>query len=174
MNKALFVPSLEWIVTFVASFLIWFMFFGLFFLWLKKGRIKKELVLHTLFACLIAWSFSEMIKALIPSIRPFRINGYPPLTFTIPIGHSFPSGHAAVAFALALSLWLHDRKLGEIYILGALAVGLGRIMANVHSLLDVFGGAFLGVGVAYLIEKLHLYSLIPSFGKSKEKKKKQK
>jgi undecaprenyl-diphosphatase len=168
MNKGLLVVSTEWVVTFVASFLIWLMFFGLFFLWLKKGRINKELVLHALFACLIAWGFSEMVKALIPSLRPFKLNGYPPLTISIPIGHSFPSSHTAVSFALAFSLWLHDKKLGAFYILGALAVGLGRIMANVHSVIDIIGGVFFGIGTAYLIEKLHLHSLISSSGKSKK------
>src|SRR3989344_4310814 len=99
----------ESIVTFLASFLIWIMFFGILVLWLIDGRIKKEVALHAIIAAVFAWGFAEMIKYLFPTIRPFSQNGLTPLTLTVPIGGAFPSGHTAAAFALAVSVFLHKK-----------------------------------------------------------------
>ena len=49
-------------ITFLASILIWLMFFGLIVLWVVDGKIKKETVIHALFASLVAWTISEIIK----------------------------------------------------------------------------------------------------------------
>ena len=69
MNEALLVDKGAWIVTFMASFLIWIMLGGLLVLWLIDGRIKKEQALHAFLSALIAWVIAEMLKNLIPSVR---------------------------------------------------------------------------------------------------------
>ena len=58
---------------------------------------------------------------------------------------SFPSDHAAVAFAIAASVFLYDKKLGIVLLFLALLVGLGRIYAGVHYPLDIVGGIIVGV-----------------------------
>jgi undecaprenyl-diphosphatase len=137
------------------------MFAGLIILWVIDGRIKKEQVLHALMTALFAWVAATMIKGLLPQTRPFSLNGLPPLTFITPTtDSSFPSGHAAVAFGIAVSIWLHSRKVGVWFIVAATFVGLGRIVSNVHFYADVVGGAMIGVFIAYLIKKLHLFKLL--------------
>lgn len=150
----------EGIVTFLASFVVWLLFAGLIALWIVDGRIKREVALHALFSAAFAWVLAEMAKSLIPTLRPFEINGLPPLTLTVPSGASFPSGHAAVAFALAFAVLLHNKKIGTAFLLGALAVGVGRVWSNVHSLWDIIGGGALGIIVAVLLGKLHLFKVI--------------
>jgi undecaprenyl-diphosphatase len=148
------------VVTFLASFLVWAMFLGLAILWFIDGRIKKAQALHAFFASLISWTTAQMIKSIVPSIRPFLLNGENPMTITVPSDAAFPSGHAALAFGLAVTIYLHNKKLGIIYILGAILVAIGRVWANVHYPIDVLGGAVLGVAVSLAIEKLHPYSLL--------------
>src|SRR4030042_6197707 len=143
-------------VTFLASFLIWFLYAGLLILWMTDGKIKKETVIHALLASLTAWLLAEFIKSLIPTARPFLLNGNPIKTLTFPSDGAFPSAHTAAAFALAVTIWFHDRKVGWIYLILALCVGLARILANVHYPQDILGGATLGILVAFLVEKLHL------------------
>lgn len=147
-------------VTFIASFLIWIMFGGFVFLWIIDGRVKKELALHALVATLISWVAVQMIKGLLPIARPFEINSLLPLTITIPNSSSFPSAHSAVAFAGAISIWLHNKRLGEKFIVLAIFVALGRVLSHVHSILDVVIGGSLGVLSSYFIGKLHLYKLL--------------
>ena len=148
------------LTTFVASFLVWVMFVGLFILWVIDGKIKKEQVVHALFAIAVAWLFSEITKTLIHSQRPFEINGWPTHTLTTPNGNSFPSTHAAIAFSLAVSIWMHDKKIGALYIISALFVGLARVFANVHFTTDIIAGAFLGTIVSYSTRNIHLFSLL--------------
>ena len=144
-------------IEFTASFLIWIMFLGLFLLWMSDGKVNKEVVLHALFASIIAWGFASMIKSFFPTLRPFEAQGLQPLTLTTPSDGSFPSSHTAVAFALAITIWQHDKKWGAIYILYAILVGFGRVVSNVHYASDIFGGAILGSVIAYLVEKMHLF-----------------
>ena len=125
MNGAVLGNSDVWPVTFLASILIWLMFAGLLVLWIIDGRIKKEQALHAFFSAILAWTVANMIKSLFPTLRPFEINAGP--VWTISTYHSsgaFPSAHAATAFALAFTIWLHDKKLGIIFLLSALKLSL--------------------------------------------------
>lgn len=155
MNEIIFTPSLNWLVTFIASFLFWLMIFLLLFFYGFKRKIKLEILVKAVLSVSIAYLISELIKYFIPSIRPFKINGYPPLTITVPSGSSFPSSHSSAAFALAVSLLIYKPDFGFAFLLGALTVAAGRILANVHYFLDVLGGAFLGSVVAFFINRFY-------------------
>ena len=157
MNQLVFINQQTLLVTFFASIFIWIMFLGLVVLWILDGRVKRELVLHVVIVSIVSWIVAQMIKDLFPTVvRPFEINGGPPLTATIPFGSSFPSAHAAGAFGLAFAVWLYNKKMGIFYLLGALVVSLGRIVSNVHFPVDVTGGAVIGIFVALLFEKIHI------------------
>lgn len=160
MNPEVLASESNFLVTFLASFLIWIMFFGLSIVWVIDGRFRKEQVLHAIMSTVLAWVITQMIKGLFPTLRPFEMNGNPPLTITIPGDGAFPSAHTAAAFALATTMWLHNKKEGMIFVVVALAIGLGRVLGNVHFPLDIIGGAVLGVIVAFAIDRVHLYNLI--------------
>ncbi len=136
------------------------MFAGLLFLWLVDGRIKREQVLHAFAAVILVWVITQMLKSLLPTIRPFALDGGFPLTLTMPEDGAFPSSHTAIAFSLAITLLLHNKKLGIVYLISAFLVGLGRILANVHYLLDIVVGGFLGIMVAVMVDRLHLFKLL--------------
>ncbi|MCH7640792.1 phosphatase PAP2 family protein [Patescibacteria group bacterium] len=160
MNAEVLGSDSNMLVTFLASFLIWIMFFGLWIVWVADGKFRREQVLHALMATVLAWVFAQMIKSLFPSLRPFEMNGNPPLTLTVPGGGAFPSGHASAAFALATTMWLHNKKEGLVFVLVALAIGLGRVLSNVHFPLDIVGGAVLGILMALAIDRVHVYNLL--------------
>ena len=149
------------LITFLASFLIWFMFLGLILLWVVDGRIKREQALHAFTAANIAWLITEFIKTVFPTLRPFMVNGLVPLTLLPGTDGSFPSAHTAAAFAMAISIWLHDKRLGSVFIVAALLVGVARVWGNVHYPVDIVGGAILGAVIAFLIERVHLKRFIP-------------
>ncbi len=160
MNPAVLSSQSSFLVTFLASFVIWIMFGGLVVLWLIDGRIKKEITLHAIFSSVLAWLMTQMVKSLFPTLRPFITNGNPPLTITVPGDTSFPSGHSAAAFGLAIGIWLHNKKIGTIFVVLAVLVGIGRVLSNVHYTLDVVVGALLGFVVAYVIGRLHMFRLL--------------
>lgn len=144
------------IVLFLASFLIWLMFAGLVVLWFIDGKIKKEQVVHALLASFVAFTISEILKQLFHTPRPYRIDGLVVMTLTTPGGSAFPSEHAAVAFALAFTVWFHDRRVGILFIILAGLVAWARVAANVHYPIDVIGGAIIGTVVVFATERLHL------------------
>jgi len=156
MNELILDPTVNWLVTFIASFLIWILIFGYIIFFAIRKKIKKEVVYRIIISTFMAWAISEIIKKFFHTIRPFKINGYPPLTITVPSGNSFPSSHTSSAFGLAVAIILYNPELGFAFLLGALAVAAGRVLANVHFLIDILGGAILGTSVSLLINYIYL------------------
>lgn len=144
------------LVLFLASFLIWIMFAGLLVLWFIDGKIRKEQVIHALLASFIAWTAAEILKRIFLTPRPFDLNHLQTFTLSLPNDPGFPSIHAAVAFALAFTIWFHDKKVGVLFLVLALLVGWARVAANVHFPIDIVGGAIVGSVVALIVEKAHL------------------
>ena len=147
------------IVMFFASFFIYFLFIGLIILWFIDGRIKREQVIHALMSCLVAWAVVVTIKYFFPTLRPFVTNGKEVDVIVKPFDGAFPSWHSAVAFALSVTVFMHERKVGWWFLLAALLIGVSRVIANVHYPADIIGGAFIGTIVAVIIEKTHLFRL---------------
>lgn len=152
------------LVIFLASFLIWVMFAGLVALWFVDGKIKKEQVVHALLASFIAWTIAEVLKQIFHTPRPFQLDHMPTYVLALPADPAFPSGHAATVFALSVTIWLHDKKVGIIFIVLAALVAWARVAANVHFPIDVICGGIIGTAVAIAIEKRHLV-----FKKSKKR-----
>lgn len=148
------------LITFLATFFIWVLFFGLGILWVIDGKIKKEQVAHALLAWIFAWILSLVIKSIFPTLRPFMANGQDVGVILSRTNGSFPSEHTAVAFALAVTIFMHDRKVGWFFLVSALVIGAARVVANVHYPVDILGGALLGTLVAVVIERVHLFKLI--------------
>jgi undecaprenyl-diphosphatase len=70
------------------------------------------------------------------------------------VTHSFPSGHATVAFACATVLALAVPRLRvPLFVLAAL-IAFSRVYVGVHYPFDVLAGAVLGVGLATALRML--------------------
>ncbi len=67
---------------------------------------------------------------------------------------SFPSGHAIFFFALAMAIFMHNRKLGWWFFAGATIMGVARVIGGIHWPSDILGGAVLGILTAWLTLKL--------------------
>ncbi len=148
------------LITFLASYLIWLLLAGLVYLWIIDGRVKKEVAMHALLAYFTSWTVAYFLKIFFHTTRPFLISQIPPLTVTIPQDYAFPSGHTAMAFGLAVTVFRHNRRWGTFFIIIASLVGAGRVWAHVHWPIDILGGAIVGTIVAIAIEKIHIYPLL--------------
>lgn len=121
----------------------------------RQGFHNIVIILGTAF---IAWVATEVINSIYPSPRPFIVlNDVNSL-----INHggmdSFPSGHATFFSAIATSLYFYHKKIAVFYALGALVVGVARVVAGVHWPIDIFAGYVIGAVVAFFI--FHLYNFI--------------
>jgi membrane-associated phospholipid phosphatase len=77
--------------------------------------------------------------------------------------YSFPSGHTATIFGLAvfLSLLIKNRMVSILLLILALLVGYSRIYLLQHFLMDVVAGAFIGSGIAFLSWHLFEHANLP-------------
>jgi undecaprenyl-diphosphatase len=65
----------------------------------------------------------------------------------VPASASFPSGHAATAFAAAVAVWLVYPRLGRPLLVLAVVVAVSRVYLGMHYVLDVTAGTLLGIAV---------------------------
>lgn len=91
-----------------------------------------------------------VFKNLFERARPFFL--IPQSVSACPTSFSFPSGHAAVAYAAATVLSHYDKKRQYVYYSIATLVSFSRIYLGCHFFLDVVAGAAVG----YLISRLFL------------------
>lgn len=99
---------------------------------------------------------NAVAKPLSLRARPRRQSpgGSPKRHVAMPTSTSFPSGHTASAFAFASGVGQVSPSLGVPLWVAAAAVGYSRVHTGVHYPGDVLAGAFLGVSLAELTDRL--------------------
>ncbi len=126
----------------LSEYLIWILIFLPGFLWLKRNH---KLATRVFVSAGLSWLASRFIKDFFFSPRPFPrqlLDG------------SFPSSHASLSFAVAVSIFLSSKRLGILCLILAVLVSLGRVLTRAHYPVDVVGGAILGTIMALSIRHL--------------------
>jgi undecaprenyl-diphosphatase len=105
---------------------------------------RPELAVRVGVAGATAWTLAQAAKPLLPRERPYQADGAERLVVE-PTGSSWPSGHAAVAAAMAETIG-EDRGPLTRALLGAVAasVAASRVYVGVHHASDVIAGLGLG------------------------------
>ncbi len=111
---------------------------------------QKKAAINALIAGILVWVINTIIHWYSYVPRPFVQYGIEPL-----IEHSatsaFPSDHAAVSFAIAVSLMLYNWKIGIFAVFAAFIISIIRVVAMLHYPIDVIAGAGLGIISAILV-----------------------
>lgn len=111
--------------------------------------------LRLLGAILAQGALVGVLKALFTRVRPCHALGWcAPLAGSAPRDFSFPSGHAAGAFAFAAFVALRVPRWGALALLFAALVAASRVVLGVHYPSDVVAGALLGAAVGGLFARL--------------------
>ena len=102
----------------------------------------------------VAWTLAQAAKPLLPRERPYRSHGVERIVAE-PAGTSWPSGHSAVAAAMAATLGARRGVLTRASLSGiAAAVGASRVYVGVHHPSDVVAGAGIGALSASVVRVL--------------------
>ncbi|MCS6993578.1 MAG: phosphatase PAP2 family protein [Anaerolineales bacterium] len=133
----------------------WFWGLGMILLWLAADVFWKRWAVYELWWISVLAALVMALKFLIKRRRP---EGEWGAIYRNTDPHSFPSGHAARAFLIAvLATLLGPNWLAALLWLWAPLVALARVAMGVHYLSDIIAGAVVGILVA-----LGGYSLSPA------------
>jgi len=141
------------LIYFCAVILPYLLVIGLvvYFFITEKKISAARLITLSFFSAILAWFLASLFKYNFPSPRPFEVLANIKPLFAVSRGDAFPSGHATFLGALAVSVFLQNKKLGLIFIIGALLISIARVLANVHWPADVIAGLSLGALVAIIV-----------------------
>ena len=126
----------------------WFWLLGLGLVWLVGSSTARAWSLAMAAAIAL---LAVVVLALKQIIRRPRPEGEWGQIYRATDPHSFPSGHAARAFLLAvLTLGWGPAWLAPILWIWAPLVGVARVALGVHFLSDIAAGAAIGIGVGLI------------------------
>lgn len=137
-----------------AKYAIFVLPFGIFFLRKKWKPALAALFVSTAGAYLI----NACIGFLYFRSRPFVDHPVIQIIHKSAGDKSFPSDHTAIAFAIAMTFFFFDKRLGICALVLAMCIGIGRIGVGVHYPLDVFGGMIVGVCSAFAVHRLFFFN----------------
>ena len=132
------------IIIFCASYLYLFVIVGIGIALLRTSKnLKVQFIVATVIAGVIAFILSRIASKLYYDPRPFVTEHVKPL-----IAHAndngFPSDHALLTMTLAAITYFYNKKLALAMLLLTVIVGVARILAKIHSPLDIGAGWVFG------------------------------
>src|ERR1700704_4461652 len=128
MHEIVIIVAKYWIVIpVVASAIVWLRL---------SGARKKEYVLMIVFGAMITVLLAKVGSKLFDNPRPFVVGHFKPY-FAHGADNGFPSDHTLLASLLAFTMLWFSKKVGVVLCAVALLIGLARIAAGVHHLIDI-------------------------------------
>lgn len=134
---------------------VWFII-SIILMIIKKYRKYGILLFCSIVLTGLVGSF--IMKPIFSRQRPCDIYQNIELLIKIPVGASFPSGHAAISFAAATVLGFMNRKLGIFAFILAGLIAFSRVYLFVHFPTDVLAGAALGILLSMFT--IYIYKLL--------------
>lgn len=137
---------------------------GYFFLWGVRSRSNiQQSVFRTIqtvewcSALFGTFVITHILKIFTALPRPFLSLAHVIVLVPDQGGFSFPSMHTSLTTALAMSVYIHHKRLGVLLFIFAVLVGFSRIYVGVHYPIDVLAGGLIGAGVAYVTHRFFGY-----------------
>lgn len=143
----------NFIIVFFAEYLHYFVVLiagSVFFVYRLQFQ-KKQMLFTTVFSIALAVAVDKLLNQIIDSPRPFVADGIIPL-FSHVADNGFPSEHTLLATVLAGLVYIYNKKIGIFLIILSVTIGIARVVAGVHHIIDILGALIIAV-LAVLVGK---------------------
>lgn len=138
------------LIIFCAKYLIGAVALLLGWAWLRSTRPGKiKFAIAAVVAGAIALFLAEIAGKIFYDPRPFVTRNLQPLVQHAP-ENGFPSGHTWISMTTTALLYYYGRSLFLVSLVITVAVGTARVLALVHSPIDIVGGIIIGSVAGYL------------------------
>jgi undecaprenyl-diphosphatase len=114
----------------------------------RKWKLASASALASAAVALVA---NQLVAKIWHRARPYQAHHHVHVWTARSHDPSFPSDHASAAFGIAYAVFLYDRVAGGLFLAGAAAIAIGRVVVGVHYPGDVAAGALVGIGSALLV-----------------------
>lgn len=141
------------LIIFFAQYLIFLMYVGaLIYYFFQPLIIRKQILIFSVLTIPLSYLLAKIAGLVYNNPRPFVIDGSTPMFAHLP-NNGFPSDHTLFSAVLGVILYKFNKKLGLIYFFLAIIIGIARVLANVHHIIDVMAGLLIVVVVGFLVNK---------------------
>lgn len=147
---------LDAVIAVFAVYLVYAVVVILVFYWFvnKDKLAARAAVVHAFFSFVLAkLIITEAIRLVWHRPRPFETCGVVEL-FNKGSEPSFPSGHASAMFAISMSVYLYNKKLGGMLFAGAAIISISRVISGVHYPFDIAAGVVIGIFAPLILRKV--------------------
>ncbi len=112
--------------------------------WMVKKEDRIKIALLIIIAGIIAFTLRTIGGALYYDPRPFVVEHIKPLIPHAP-DNGFPSDHALLSGTLTAVTFIFNKKVAYLLVLISIIIGVARVLARVHSPLDIGAGWLFGI-----------------------------
>jgi len=145
----------DYIIPVIMALILLALWFG------AKNKSQRDSNHRAIFYAISAVALASIIiellnKTLDPWPRPYEVYESArfamELIYQTSVDPSFPSNAAIVGFAIATGIWFGNRKAGVILFALAILWVFARLYGGSHYLVDIVGGAVIGISIAYFFK----------------------
>ncbi|MEK7498920.1 MAG: phosphatase PAP2 family protein [Patescibacteria group bacterium] len=148
---------------FVTSYFGYLLIISVVAYWILQKSENQNAYRNLLFIfCVMVLSsfiFTEGIHYFWYRLRPFLALSSIQVPYLQAGSSSFPSGHTATYFALALGMYQFNKGIGRWYLVGAGLIAISRIVLGVHYPSDIIGGIIVAYLSLVIVNKVFTYRL---------------
>lgn len=133
------------IIVFCAQYLFLFVIAGICIAWLQTTKnLQVQFIVATVIAGVIAFVLSRIASKLYYDPRPFVTEHVKPL-IAHQTDNGFPSDHALLTGTLTAIAYFFNKKVATVVLTLTIIIGIARVLAKVHSPLDIAAGWVFGI-----------------------------
>lgn len=123
--------------------------------WFSGGN--RSLTRHVLLSCglsfLLGLSINQLVLLFLQRARPYEF-GVSHLLLSPSTDPSFPSDHAAAAFAIAFIFLIYQTSGRWVFLFLSVMVSLSRVYLGTHYMSDILGGAATALAAAIVVSSV--------------------